>query len=451
MAAGTKDKIPPHDDETERAVLGALLLDDGAVTTVMQYLRPGDFYSNANGKIFGAIISLADRGIKADLLVLTRELIQLGILDEAGGADYVASLTHIVSSSANVEYYAQIIQNHSLRRALLRVSSELATRVFDESLESRTILEEAQQLIFDLSDRRQTYTYKSVKEIAFNAMKVIEELFFSRKDFIGITTGFDALDEMTLGFQPADFVIIGARPSMGKTALALNMAANAAIRKKIPTAFFTLEMTSMSLMMRLISSEAAVESNAIRTGRMDNDQARQVIDSLGKIADAPLYVVDMPNMRLMDLRSQARQLRANRQVEIIFIDYITMIALDNNRLQPHEQIAEISRSLKGLARELNIPVVALSQLTREAEQGRPNLANIRASGAIEQDADMVMFIHRERELDKNKKDDENRSRDEGIKTELILSKNRNGRTGTVDLMFLPKHTKFVPMTKGNYN
>ncbi|MDR2103301.1 MAG: replicative DNA helicase [Treponema sp.] len=442
-AAALKDKVPPHNDEAEQAVLGALLLDENAITAAIQYLRPEDFYTTANNRIYEAVLGLFNKGLKADIITVTGELRQTGKLDEAGGPDYIASLTNVVPSSANIEYYAQTVQDYALKRALLRVSYEISVRSFDESMDSRLILEEIQQKLFDLSDNRHTFSFKSAKEIIPDAIRIIENIYRSKKEYTGIPSGFDDLDKLTSGFQPSELIIIGARPSMGKTALALTMAAHISIVKKIPTAFFTLEMSDMALLQRLISSEARIESNALRTGFLKPDDMQKLFKAAGNIYEAPLYIVDMPNMKLLDLRAQARRLRAIQKVEIIFIDYLTLISSENFRLQRHEQIAEISRSLKSLARELNIPIVVLSQLTREAEREKPNLSAIRESGSIEQDADVVMFIHRERESEK-KPDEES---GEGSKTNLILAKQRNGPVGTIEIVFLRKYTKFAPLNR----
>jgi replicative DNA helicase len=447
MAGGLKDKLPPHDEEAERAALGAMLFDTEAVEAASRYLRPGDFYTPANGKIFEAILRLQDLKVKPDILTVTGELRQAGKLDEAGGPDYVASLTSIIPTSANIEYYSKTIQDYSLRRALLRAASEISSSSFDESQEARRILEEVQQRIFELSDSRQLFKFRVAKTVVQEALTIIEKLQKDKKAFTGIASGFGDLDSLTTGFKPSEFIIIGARPSMGKTAIALNIASYAAVKRKIPTAFFSLEMSDVSLVMRLISSEANIDSNSLRTGYISTAQMDLLFKTMGDLYEAPLYFVDQPNMRLLDLRSQARRLVANQKVEIIFIDYITLITLENFRLQPHEQIAEISRSLKSLARELDIPIIALSQLTREAEKDRPSLANIRASGAIEQDADVVMFLDRKRE-DDNKGTDQ-AGRPDTLETKLILAKNRNGPTGTVHLQFLPKYAKFVSMLKGN--
>ncbi|MDR2633808.1 MAG: replicative DNA helicase [Treponema sp.] len=446
MAPGLKDKIPPHDTMAEQATLGALLLDGDAIATAIQYLRPDDFYSHANSKVYDAILQLFNKGLTADILTVSEELRQNGKLEEAGGHAYVASLTNGVPSSANIEYYAQTVQSYALRRALLRVSNEVIAKTFDTSQESRSILEETQQQIFELNDKRQTFSFRDTREILKQTIEVIDRLYKLKKNITGIPSGFEELDKLTAGFQASELIIIGARPSVGKTALALTMASHIAIRNKIPTAFFTLEMSDLALMLRLISSEAMIHANAIRTGFLTSADFNHLLEAASNIYDAPLYIVDMPNMKLLDLRAQARRLRAQQRVEIIFIDYLTLISSENARLQRHEQIAEISRSLKSLARELKIPIVALSQLTREAEKDKPNLSSIRESGSIEQDADVVMFLHRERDSDQKPND-----MDAGKKTNLILAKQRNGPVGTIELLFMAKYTKFVSPAENSYN
>ncbi|MHB9291614.1 putative replicative DNA helicase [Hollandina sp. SP2] len=448
MASGLKDKIPPHDAMAEQATLGALLLDKDAIATAIQYLRPDDFYSHANNRVYEAILNLFNKGLTADILTVSEELRQNGKLEEVGGPAYVASLTNVVPSSANIEYYAQTVQSYALRRALIRVSNEVIAKTFDESQESRSILEETQQQIFELNDKRHTFSFRDTREILKQTIEVIDRLYKLKKNITGIPSGFDELDKLTAGFQASELIIIGARPSMGKTALALTMASHIAIRNKIPTAFFTLEMSDLALMLRLISSEAMIHANAIRTGFLTAADFTNLLEAASNIYDAPLYIVDMPNMKLLDLRAQARRLRAQQQVEIIFIDYLTLISSENARIQRHEQIAEISRSLKSLARELKIPIIALSQLTREAEKDKPNLSSIRESGSIEQDADVVMFLHRERDSDQ--KADEQHM-EEGKKTNLILAKQRNGPVGTIELLFMAKYTKFVSPVQSSYD
>ncbi|MDR2403432.1 MAG: replicative DNA helicase [Spirochaetaceae bacterium] len=436
-----KDRIPPQNEDAEKATLGALLLDEDAVVTAIQYLRADDFYSNANGRIFKAILNLFNSGRKADIITVVEELRQSGELDAAGGPAYVASLTNVVPTSANVDYYAGIVRDCSLRRSLIRVSGEISLKAYDESRDSRVVLEETQQRIFDLTEDRQTLSFKSTKDIIPQAIEVIENLYHSKREYTGIPSGFDELDTLTSGFQPAELIIIGARPSIGKTALALNMAAHITMARKIPAAFFTLEMSNIALVLRLISSEANIKSNVLRTGHLNSGEFQKLMEAAVKIYDAPLYIVDMPNMKLLDLRAQARRLRVQQKVEIIFIDYLTLITSENYQLARHEQVAEISRSLKSLARELNIPVVALSQVRREVEGKRdnsgPGLADLRESGSIEQDADLVMFLHREQA----KKNDTPEA--DAIPTELNIAKQRNGPTGKVDIVFLKSYTKFA--------
>jgi replicative DNA helicase len=438
-----KDKIPPHNDEAEQAALGALLLDSEAIMSVVSYLKPSDFYSNANRRVYESILNLFNQGRKSDIITISDELQQSGELDAAGGRAYIASLTTLVPTSANVDYYAKIVQDCSLRRSMLRISGEVTANSFDETADSRLTLEKAQQQMFELTEGRQSLTFKSAKEIVPVAIENIQKLYNSKEAFTGVPSGFDDLDSMTSGFQKSELIIIGARPSVGKTALAMSMAAHISIKMKKPTAFFSLEMSDMAIMQRLISSEARVDSNKIRTGFLQPRDFTSLIDAAGKIYDAPLYILDMPNLKMLDLRAQARRLKAQQKIEIIFIDYLTLIGSDNYQIPRHEQIAEISRSLKSLARELDIPVVALSQVKRDAEGKKPSLADIRESGSIEQDADLVMFLHRERESEKKPEDDQAKF----IKTELIIAKQRNGPVGTVDIAFLPRFTRFENLAR----
>jgi replicative DNA helicase len=441
----SKEKIPPHDAEIERSALGALLSDsDGgdAAAIAGQYLHSGDFYSFANNRIFEAIQALSQKNVRPDIQTVVQELRQLGKLDEAGGPDYIASLTDIIPSGANIEYYAKTVQNYSLRRSLLRLAGEIGAKVFDESLESDDLLEDVQRKIFELCDKRQAFDYKTVGEVLNDTIVKIEKVQKEKKKYTGVPSGFDQLDWYTSGFQPSEFIVIGARPSMGKTALALTMAANIAIKNKTPAAFFTLEMSDQALVQRLISSEAMIDSNNLRTGYLSIKDMQRILVASGKIFDAPLYLVDMPSMKLLDLRTQARRLRAKQNVEIIFIDYLGLIGSDNNNIPRYEQISEISRSLKSLARELNIPIVVLSQLTREAEKEKPNLSNLRDSGSVEQDADVVMLLHRERVNAKDKKEEVNTDPDGGLPTDLIIAKQRNGPVGLVKLMLKGKYNKF---------
>ena len=449
--AKAHDKTPPHDDELERAALGSMLFDADATDAAIQnHLRAGDFYSLAHQRIFDAILNLDGRGLRSDIQTVIQELKQNGKLDAAGGAAYVSSLTTVIPSSANIEYYLDSVLDHSLRRALLRVASEIGVSAYDESRNSPEILEEIEQRIFELRDNRQAFSYNKIDEVLTRTIDKIDEAYRTKKTLTGIPTGYDRLNEMTSGFQPSDFVIIGARPSIGKTALALNMAAHIAFKHHIPVAFFSLEMSDVALAQRLISSEAKVDGKNLRSGYLSSDDFRNILSVSGKMNEAPFYIVDMPNMKLLDLRSQARKLRSQEKVEIIFVDYLGLIGHENNSLPRHEQISEISRSLKSLARELKIPIVVLCQLNREMErtgQGQPpTLANLRDSGSIEQDADLVLFLHKR--PPKSKKDGEPEPvSHEGYPTELIIAKQRNGPVGVIELMLQSKYAFFAPLEK----
>jgi replicative DNA helicase len=446
--AQTREKIPPHDEEVERATLGSLLFDADAVSAaIQQHLAAGDFYSRANQRVYEAVLSLDEKGLRADIQTVVQELKQLGKLDEAGGAAYVSSLTTVIPSSANIDYYVQSVQSYSLRRALLRIASEIGAKVYDESKESREVLEEVQRGIFELSDSRQVFSFRKIGEVILEAVDVIDKVLKSKQPLTGIPSGYERLDQLTSGFQPSDFVVIGARPSVGKTALALNIASYIAFTKKIPSAFFSLEMSNIALAQRLISSEAMVEGNKLRSGFLTPGDYKKILDKAGKMYEAPFYIVDMPNMNLLDLRSQARKLRQQQNVEIMFIDYLGLIGYENNRLPRYEQISEISRSLKSLARELRIPLVVLCQLNRDAQWEVPTLANLRDSGSIEQDADLVLFLHRE--AAKKKKDEEDHPPADMIPTDLIIAKQRNGPVGTVKLELQSRFARFFPL-KGEH-
>lgn len=440
-----KDKIPPHNLEAEQATLGAMLIDWEAVSTVTQFLRPENFYSPQNQKIFSAILDLFNKGnSRADLITLTNELRSKGELEQAGGPGYLVTLTNAVPTSANVEYYAKIVLEQSVRRDLIKISNKIIAQAYDASLTSRGVLEEAQKLIFDLTDTNHSYTWKIAKDVVCDTLDAINLRFGSNASFTGVPSGFSDLDNMTSGFQASELIIIGARPSMGKTAIALSMVETIAIKNKRPTAFFSLEMSGMQLMQRLLSSQSHISSEKIRSGLLKTSDFQNLATAAENIYDAPLYIIDTPNMKLLDLRAIARRLRAQANIEIIFIDYITLITSENTLIPRHEQIAEISRSLKSLARELNIPIVALSQVRRDSEGKAPTLADLRESGSIEQDADVVMFLHRERlpSVKDGKPVD-------SIDTQLIVAKQRNGPTGIVNIVFLPAYTKFENAAKND--
>ena len=439
-----KDRVPPHNDEAERATIGALLLDSEALSTVLRFLRPADFYRTAHQKIFQSIINLFQKGDVIDLITLAEELRSNGDLESCGGSAYISSLTSEVPTSANVEYYARIVQGCSIRRALLKISHEIIADAHNDSMESRFIIEEAERKIFEIADKQQTGSFKTAGEVVARTIEVIEKRYHTKDNYTGVPSGFSDLDDLTSGFQDAEFIVIGARPSVGKTALASTIATNIAIRSKIPVGFFTLEMSDMALMQRIVASEARIASQKIRTALLTPADFHSLTDAAARIYEAPLYIEDTPNIRLLDLRAQARRMITQHGVRIVFVDYITLITPEREGNIPrHEQIAEISRSLKALARELEIPVIALSQVRRETEGKQPSLADLRESGSIEQDADVVIFLHRERGFDRDEQD----GNFNNIETQVIVAKQRNGPVGTVRLAFLPEYTKFESLSR----
>jgi len=450
VSQSIRDKTPPHDDELEQAALGSMMADSEAVSAAIQFhLNFNDFYSRANSRICEAIMSLDSKGLRPDIQTVVQELKQMGKLDEAGGASYVSSLTTVIPSSANIEYYAQMVKNYSVKRALLSAASEIGVKVYDESKEAAEILEDVQKTIFKLSDERQVFTSRKISEVLKETIVILDNVMKSKNPITGISTGFEKLDQFTSGFQREEFIVIGARPSVGKTALALNMASNIAFHQKIPTAFFSLEMSNIALVQRIISSEAKVQAQNLRTGFLSSGDYKKIIDVMSLLYEGPFYIVDIPNMDLLSLRTQARKLRSQQNVEIIFVDYLGLIASDEkSKSQRFEQISNISRALKSLARELHIPIVVLCQLNRDAQWEVPTLANLRDSGSIEQDADLVLFLNREQPK-KNKKDkeDEKPVSFDRIPTDLIIAKQRNGPTGVVKLEMNAKYAKFEPPEK----
>ena len=438
-----KDKVPPHNLEAEQATLGALLLNFDAISNVVSLLDSEKFYSYQNTLIYEAMISLFRQNIHGDTLSLINELTKTGKLEEAGGAAYIASLTDLVPTAANVEYYAKIVLDQSTRRELIRISQELKAASYNETKESRGIIEEAEKLIFTLSDKNQTTKVYNMKEIINDTINAVEEHYKNKSTFTGIPTGFAKLDTMTSGFQNSELIILGARPSIGKTAMALSMMEYIAVDQKIPCGFFSLEMSALMLGQRLLSQTARVPGGKLKSGMLRIEDFQKLQQAASRCYEAPLYIIDVPNMPLLDLKAMARRLVVNQGVKIIFIDYIGLISTDNPNTQVWEQVSEISKSLKALARELAIPIVALCQVSRDAEGEEPTLNQLRGSGSIEQDADVVMFLHRERR--KTAEQEENPVQD----AKLIVAKQRNGPTGDVDILYLSSYTKFENKAQEN--
>jgi replicative DNA helicase len=433
-----KDKVPPHDIEAERAVLGALLLNWGAMGDVIGKLRPERFYSLQNQVIFEALTELFSHNIQGDTLTLVDQLRKNNKLEQAGGTAYIASLTDTVPSSANIEYYAEIVLDRATRRDLIKISSELKAESFDLGKESTALLDTAEQRIFALAERNETTVIHDARNIMIKEIEIIDARYNSKNEFTGVPTGFGKLDTYTSGFQNSELIIIGARPSIGKTALALSMMQNIALEKNIPCGFFSLEMPYESIGMRILSQESRVPMHKMRSGMLKYEDVKKIQDAAGRWFEAPLYTVDTPNMKLLELRAMARRMVKNHKVKIIFIDYIGLITTENPNAPVYDQMSEVSKSLKALARELEIPIVALCQVARAAEGEPPNLAQLRGSGSIEQDADVVMFLHRERLKEETPVQE----------ATLILAKQRNGATGDIKISFVPAYSKYENLMSG---
>ncbi len=441
--SGLRDKIPPNNLEAEKATLGAILMNSDALLTVSKLLSPDDFYKNANKKIYEAMLNLdSQNSSNVDILTVIQELKRLGELDAAGGAAYVSSLTSEVPTTANVEYYAQIVQDNSIRRSLIHTSNEIIAGAFDDTVSTSAMLEDAERKIFDITEKNHTTDYKAVKNMVSPAIDLIIHRRGTKSDCTGIPSGYTDLDEKTNGFQPSELIVIGARPSKGKTALALSMAANMAKLKR-RVGFFSLETDGMALMQRLLAGEARVNSHRMQSGFITDREFGKLGAAGDVLYNSPLFICDTPNMRLIDLRTEARKLRAKEKIEIIFIDYIGLISSENKDLPRHEQVANISRSLKQLARELKIPIVVLAQVKREVKEDKPSLSDLRESGSIEQDADLVLFLHDSKKSDGNGEPDVS----EGKEVDVIIAKNRNGPIGEAKLLFLPAFTRFEPLSK----
>jgi len=458
----TVGRIPPHNDDAERAVLGAILLSATAFSEVTEVLRKEDFYKAGHQVVFDAILSFHQENSSQtiDLITITEFLRSKDLLDRCGGMAYIVSLTSDVPTTTNAAYYARIVRSLSLRRAMLDLSGEIRDKVFDESQEIASLVDETERKMSELQASSGSFADK-YQESSILVNKTVDRLMDRAKNGNkdGVKTGFTQIDDMTGGFQPSEFIVIGARPSVGKTAFAISMAIDIAIHRKIPTGFFSAEMTSMAIMERILSAEAKVDSKRIRTAILRSQDMLSIVDAASRIYEGKLYIQDTPNIKLLDLRSQARRMKRERDIKILFIDYIGLINPEANPNVPrHEQVAEISRSLKALSRELQIPIVALSQVSRDAEGKEPNLANLRDSGSVEQDADVVILLHRDRLADMNsnnndgKKDEPSPIMMQGFpvqETKVIMAKQRNGETGIITMGFQNQLVRFVELERSS--
>ena len=438
-------KLPPQNIEAEQSILGGILIENRAINKVMEILTDDDFYRDAHRKIYNAIINLSERDEPADLITLTNELRKMDQLDSIGGASYVASLIDLVPTAANIEYYAKIVREKSILRRLIQTSTEIITQGYEDHGDVEGFLDEAERAIFEISEKRVKPSFYSIRDIVKDSFKTLEKLYEKKELVTGVPSGFKELDQRTAGFQPSDLIIVAGRPSMGKTAFCLNLAQYAAIEKGIPVAIFSLEMSKEQLVIRMLCSEAHVEGTRLRTGYLNESDWPRLTLAAGNLSDAPIYIDDTAALSVLELRAKARRLNVEHGLGMLVIDYLQLMRGRSRVESRQQEISEISRSLKALAKELNIPVIAVSQLSRKTEERRdfrPQLSDLRESGAIEQDADLILFLYRD-ELYNRSDDNPNRG-----KAEVIIGKQRNGPIGKIELAFLDKFTTFKELYKG---
>jgi replicative DNA helicase len=438
-------KLPPQNLEAEQSVLGGILIENEAIHRVMELLSPDDFYREAHHRIYDALINLSERDEPADLITLTNELRKKEQLDSVGGASYITSLVDSVPTAANIEYYARIVKEKSVLRNLIQTATEIVTQSYQDRDDVETLLDESERAIFQISENRVRPSFFPIREIVKNSFKTLEKLYEKKELITGVPSGFHELDQKTAGFQPADLIIVAGRPSMGKTAFCLNIAQYASIDKKVPVAIFSLEMSKEQLVIRLLCSEAQVEGTRLRTGFLAESDWPRLTLAAGNLSDAPIFIDDTAALSVLEMRAKARRLNADFGLGLIVIDYLQLMRGRARVESRQQEISDISRSLKGLAKELNIPVIAVSQLSRKTEErqgNRPQLSDLRESGAIEQDADVILFIYRD-EIYNRAEDNPNRG-----KAEVIIGKQRNGPIGKVDLAFLDKFTTFKDLYRG---
>jgi replicative DNA helicase len=440
-------KLPPQATDLEEAVLGAMMLEKDALTNVIDILQPKSFYKEANGKIFGAIQRLFNASEPVDILTVTNDLKKSGELEIVGGAYYVTSLTNRVASAANAEFHARIISQKYIQRELIRISTETIRNAYEDTTDVFDLLDAAESSLYSVVETNIRKNYDKMSSLIGQAIKQIEVARTQKTGVTGVESGFTELDRITSGWQNSDLIIIAARPAMGKTAFVLSLGRNAAVDFQKPIAVFSLEMSSLQLVSRLIASESELSAEKLRKGQLEDHEFEQLNSKIGKLAEAPIFIDDTPALSIFELRAKARRLHQQHGIRMIVVDYLQlMTAGGDNRGNREQEISSISRSLKSIAKELNIPVIALSQLSRAVEtrggDKKPQLSDLRESGAIEQDADMVLFIHRPEYY--GLEADEAGNSTQG-KAEIIIAKHRNGKVGSVNLKFIDRLAKFTDL------
>jgi replicative DNA helicase len=444
------ETIPPQALEAETAVLGAMMLDRDAIAKAVEIIDSSCFYMSQNARIFDCMISIFDRNEAVDLITLTEELKKKGDLEALGGAVYLENILSSVATSANIEYHARIVLEKATLRKLIEASTQIINDAYNGQAEVSELMDRAERRIFAISGSKLRQGFVAMEDIVKDSFELVEQLYQQKRYVTGLESGFKDLDTKTAGFQPGEFIVIAGRPSMGKTSFALNVAQHIAVRHKVPVAVFSLEMTKEQLMLRMLCSEARVKAHSVRTGYVGKSEWGKLTRAAGTLHDAPIYIDDSPDLNVLEMRAKARRLKAEVDVGLVIVDYLQLVRGHGKTENRQQEISHISRSLKALAKELHIPVVALSQLSRAVEQRerkekRPILSDLRESGAIEQDADVVLFIYRPivykhgeamvEMMDQDQMEDRR-------KAEIIIGKQRNGPTGRVELLFFDEYTRF---------
>jgi replicative DNA helicase len=435
------DRTPPHNIEAEQAVLGAIFLEPHAIVTASEILEPQDFYRASHEKIFEAMLTLSNKGEPIDLVTVTTLLANKQILDDIGGVSYLSDIANSVPTAANIEYYARIVEEKSTLRRLISVATNIVKTSYSEE-DIEEVLDEAEKSILSVSNKKNAGKFKSIKDVLIDVYDNIEMLHNRKSEVTGIPTGFRDLDKITSGFQRNDLIIIAARPSVGKTAFALNIAQNVAIQGGATVAIFSLEMGADQLVMRMLCAEGNIDAQRLRTGKLETEDWGKLTMAMGSLSNANIFIDDTPSIKVSEIRSKCRRLQQEHGLDMILIDYLQLIQGSGKRGENRQQeVSEISRQLKQLARELHVPLIALSQLSRSVEQRqdkRPMMSDIRESGSIEQDADIVGFLYRDDYY--NREDSEKKNI-----IEIIIAKQRNGPVGNVELAFVKEYNKFVDL------
>lgn len=438
----TLGRIPPHSLEAEQSVLGAMIIDKEAINTAVETIRPEDFYKEANKEIYETILELYNRNEPVDLITLSEELKKRGTLENVGGINYLTSLSGSVATTANVKYYCDIVEEKSILRRLIKSCDEIIAKSFEDAEEVNSIIERAEKSIFDITQGRNNEGFSPIKEVLLDSFSRIEEMSMNEGGLTGLTTGFLDIDEKLSGLQKSDLILLAARPSMGKTALGLNIALNSAIKGNGHVAIFSLEMSKEQLVQRMLSSVSHVNLQKIISGRLDEDEWVKIVQAMGPLSSTNIFIDDTPGISIMEMKAKCRKLKIEKGLDLVVVDYLQLMQSDSPSESRQQEISSISRGLKALAKEMECPVLALSQLSRAPElrsDHRPILSDLRESGAIEQDADIVMFLYRDEYY--------NEDTDKKNIGEVIIAKHRNGPTGTVELLWMGQFTKFVNLEK----